>query len=101
MTDTITENVFDQDLDVEEIVGYEENTDDPNRKTHIINPPKNLHIWREGMSSREVVTIARMTGQKVIALCNYSWVPKHDPEKFDICDKCMSIASELMSAAGE
>lgn len=79
---------------------YEE-SDDPNRKTHIINPPKNIHIWREGMTAQDVVDIARATGQEVVALCGYRWVPKHNPEKFDVCDACMKIAGHLMSEAGE
>ena len=79
---------------------YEE-SDDPNRKTHIINPPKNIHIWREGMTAQDVVDIARATGQEVVSLCGYRWVPKHNPEKFDVCDACMKIAGHLMSEAGE
>lgn len=83
-----------------ELFQFEEN-DDPNRKTHIINPPKNIHIWRQGMSSQDVVDIARATGQEVVALCDYRWVPKHNPEKFDVCDTCLTIAGELMRSANE
>lgn len=86
----------------EELIAYEEAPDDgADRKTHIVNPPKNLHIWQPGMEAQEIVNIARFTGQEVVALCDYRWVPKHNPEKFDICQACMDIAGELMRSKGE
>lgn len=85
---------------IEELFPYEE-SDDPTRKTHIVNPPKNIHIWREGMSMQDVVDIARATGQEVVALCGYRWVPKHNPDKFDVCQTCMDIAGQLMREKGE
>lgn len=85
---------------LDELFAYEEN-DDPERKTHIINPPKNTHIWRPGMTSQDVVDIARATGQEVITLCGYRCIPRHDPEKFDVCTTCLSIAGDLMRGAGE
>lgn len=85
---------------IEDLFPYEE-SNDPNRKTHIVNPPKNIHIWRIGMSMQDVVDIARATGQEVESLCGYRWVPKHNPEKFDVCQACMDIAGQMMSEAGE
>ena len=100
MTETIDVVETTIELDEDAILEYEE-SNDPDRKTHIINPPKNLHIWEPGMTSREVVLIARATGQEVVALCDYRWVPKHNPEKYDVCEVCLSIAGELMKQAGE
>lgn len=85
----------DETLTIQEISPYEE-TDDPSVRAHIVNPPKNIHIWQPGMTSQEMVDVARMTGQFLVALCGYRWVPKHNPEKFDACDICLSIAGEMM-----
>ena len=95
MSDTLLEIVEDTDL-----FPYEEDND-PNRRTHIVNPPLNLHIFKPGMSSQDVVDSARLLGLEVVALCGYRWVPKHNPEKYDICEPCIKIASELMRDAGE
>lgn len=81
-------------------VKYEEPTD-PNAKAHIVNPPKNLHIWREGMTAQDIVNHARVMKIEVVALCGYTWVPKHNPDKVDVCDTCMTLAGELMRGAGE
>lgn len=95
----------DQLLDVDEqlftIDEPYEDSDDPNRKAHIVNPPGNLHIWQPGMTTKEMVAIARRNGIEVVALCGYRWVPKHDPDKFDACETCIKIAGEIMRGAGE
>lgn len=65
------------------------------RRTHIINPPGNLHIWTPGMTSQDVVSIARLRGIEVVALCGYRFVPKRDPEKYDSCQECMDIAMNM------
>lgn len=95
MTDTLLEIVEDTDL-----VPYEEDND-PKRRTHIINPPSNLHIWKPGMSTQDVVDIARFYDLEVIALCGYTWIPKHNPEKYDVCEPCFKIAGDLMRGANE
>lgn len=78
-----------------------EDTDDPNHRTHIVNPPKNTHIWKPGMSMQDVVDIARATGQELVCLCGYILVPKANPDKYDACETCIRIAGELMAGAGE
>lgn len=87
-------------VDLEDLLAYEEDNDS-NRKTHIVNPPKNIHIWEPGMTAQDVVDIARATGQEVIALCDYRWIPRHNPEKFEVCKACVDIAGELMRSSGE
>lgn len=89
------------DVDLESLIAPYEEDNDPKRKTHIINPPGNLHIWRVGMDAREIVQIARMRGLPVKALCGYEWIPKHNPENYDVCHQCMATASRLMSERGE
>lgn len=84
------------DVDLSTDLNPYEQSDDPNRRTHIVNPPLNIHIWVEGMTMQEVVDIARFTGQEVVALCGYRWVPKHNPEKFDACKPCFEIAGKIM-----
>lgn len=90
----ITDNTTD------EIIEYEEM--DPKReyKAHIINPPANVHIWQPGMTAKDVVDVARATGQFVVALCGYKFIPKHNPEKLDACEKCMTIAGLIISEDG-
>jgi hypothetical protein len=85
---------------VEDPLPFEESKD-PNTKTHFVNPPKNLHIWRVGMDIYELVDIARANGLEVEALCGYRWVPKHNPDKYDLCDTCNKIAHEMMAERGE
>lgn len=84
---------------LEEILPYEE-TDDPNAKAHIINPPNNMHIWRPGMTAKDVVDIARATGQYVISLCQVAFIPKHNPEPLDACEACMRIAGDIIKEDG-
>lgn len=95
MTDTLLEIVEDTEL-----LPYEEDND-PNRKTHIINPPMNTHIWKPWLTSKDVVDIARLMGYEIVALCGYKWVPKHNPEEYDACEACIKVAGEIMRGAGE
>ncbi len=85
---------------MEDLFPYEEPTD-ANTKTHYVNPPMNLHIWRDGMTTQELVDIARATGQEIVALCGYRWVPKHDPDKLDVCEQCVKIAAQMMAEDDE
>lgn len=78
-----------------------EDTNDPTVRTHIINPPENLHVWEPGMTSQEVVEIARFRGLVIKALCGYVFIPKHNPDKFDVCKACVEVAGELMRERGE
>ena len=93
------------EIDTEDLtilVPYED-SDDPNRRTHIVSPPENLHITNGDpkMLAQDVVDIARVIGQEVVALCGYKWVPKHNPDKFDACEACMTIAGHIMRGLGE
>lgn len=76
-------------------------SDVENIRTHIINPPANMHIWSEGMEIQEVVNIARNFGWPVKTLCELVFVPKRDPDAYPACEDCIRIAGELMSGAGE
>lgn len=73
---------------------------DNERLTHIINPPSNIHIWEPGMSSQDIVDIARATNQEVVSMCGKRWVPKYNPEKFDVCPTCMEIAGSIIRDMG-
>ena len=98
MTETLehTETVI---VNLIDFMPYDESKD-PNRRTHIINPPANVHIWQEGMTAKEIVDVARATDQKITALCGYTWVPKHNPEKFDICEPCLVKAHAYIKENG-
>jgi hypothetical protein len=79
-----------------------EDTADPTVHTHIVNPPMNKHIDpKQKMTAQEIVSVARITSTEIVALCGYRWVPKYNPDKFDVCEKCMKVAADLMAGAGE
>lgn len=80
---------------IEDITAYEE-TENPDSKAHVVNPPKNLHIWQPGMTSQDIVNIARLQGKTVTALCGYKFIPRHDPDKHPACEVCIRIAGELI-----
>lgn len=90
-----------EELTVTDLVPYEDTDDGKNHKTHIVNPPSNLHIFQPGMEAQDIVDIARAGGLEVTALCGYTWVPKRNPEKYDVCDECMTIAGNIMRGLGE
>lgn len=100
ISQTITDPAGVQDDIVIEVEPYDDNAPGDNR-THIVNPPNNLHIWEPGMTAQEIVDIARTRGFPVTALCGYTWVPKRNPEKYDACEECVRIAGELMRSMGE
>lgn len=75
---------------------------DPEKLTHIVNPPLNTHIrmWHL-MTAQAIVNYARKLGLPVIALCGKKWVPTDDPEKYDACLTCVEVAGQLMRQSGE
>lgn len=80
---------------VEDMVAYEE-TDNPDTKAHVVNPPQNLHIWQPGMTSQDIVRIAQLRGKYVTALCGYKFIPRYDPDKHAACEPCIKIANDLI-----
>lgn len=92
-----------EQIPLEEMFPYEEKDDEGGHFTHIINPPMNEHIWKPGpsMDPQEIVNTARITGQEIVALCGYKWVPARNPEKYDVCPECMKIARDIIRRLGE
>lgn len=68
---------------------------------HIINPPNNMHIWEPGMSSADVVRIAREKQLPVHTLCGITFVPSQDPGDLPSCETCMDVAHRLMRESFE
>lgn len=98
---TIFQDVETKGFPIEDIIPYEEPADGEEGKAHVVNPPANLHIFRHPeMSARDIVDIARATGQEVKALCGYIFVPKHNPDKLPACDRCMEIAGDIIREDG-
>lgn len=89
-----------EDITLEDVFPYEDD-EDPNRRTHIVSPPENMHIWQEGWNAQDIVNHARMHGLEVTALCGYKWVPVHNPEKFEACKACFDIAGQIMQGLGQ
>ena len=81
-----------------DIIPFETDSgDDPNRKSHYINPLGNTHIDSRGdMTAQDIVDTARITGQEVVALCGYKWVPKYNPKNYPVCEHCARIAGDLI-----
>jgi hypothetical protein len=86
---------------VKDLMPEEEPGDGQNARAHIVTPDMNTHIWEVGMTSADMVVVARTTGQELVALCGYRWVPKLKTENLDVCDTCLAIAGERMRRAGE
>lgn len=86
-----------EQLDIEGALAPFEDTDDGKEHfTHIVNPPSNPHIWEPGMSAKDIVSLARMLGEEIVALCGYRWVPKRNPENHPVCKQCLDIAEQIM-----
>lgn len=93
MTQTVVEQTTIEAVETEEVT--EASNNEPR---HIINPPMNLHIWREGMSTQEIVDIARVRGLEVVALCGYRWIPTRDASLVkETCNACIDEAGRLMN----
>lgn len=69
---------------------YEE-SDDPNKKAHIIGYKGNEEIWAKRMTAQDVVDLARFNQTELVALCGHKFTPKHNPEKHDICESCRNL----------
>jgi hypothetical protein len=95
MTETLAEPSTDVNLD-QEVVPYEDYDGTGNHLTHLIIPNDNQHLWMEGMTAKDIVAIARLAGAEVVALCGYKWVPKRNPDRFPICQKCYQAASAIV-----
>lgn len=87
--------------DTTDVVPFEDNLDPRKEyKAHIINPPANIHIWKPGMSAQDIVDVARLKGLMVIALCGYQFMPRHNPDQFPACERCMDLAGQIISEDG-
>jgi hypothetical protein len=79
-----------------EIVPFEDQDATDETRSHYVNPPNNLHIYQPGMTSQEIVDIARMLSVEVRALCGYTWVPKRNPKRYPVCERCVDIAAGIV-----
>lgn len=68
---------------------------------HIVNPTKNLHIYKPGMSSMDMVRIARENDIILFALCGVRVLPKNNPDNLDACDKCIKTAHDMIRESGK
>lgn len=91
--------LIDTTTDVD-IVPFEESKN-PEAKAHIVSPPENPHLDGPGITAKDIVELARLKGVPVKALCGYKWIPRHNPENHEACERCFEIAGMLMNAAGE
>ena len=87
-------------ISLEAVLPYEDN-DDPNHKTHAINPNGNRHIpHSHEMDAQEIVDYGRMMGIPIITLCGFKFIPKSNPDKYDMCGACMHIMQQLIAEGG-
>lgn len=88
-------------MHIEEFMPYEEEDDGKEHRTHIVMAGDNPHISEgDDLDALQIVDIARMRGDEVIALCGYKWVPKRNPEKYPLCNGCMKMWGEMISSDG-
>ena len=86
----------DTSLDIkEELAPFTDTDDGEKHLSHII------HVWQQGMNATNIVEIARLTGQELVALCGYRWIPMRDPRKYPACKTCVDIAANIMIGALE
>ena len=89
----LTETAEDIELD---LAPYEDTDDGQDHLSHLINSQKNAHIWQPGMSSQDIIEIARMTGTFVETLCGYRLVPRRNPKLYPVCQTCVDIATNMV-----
>jgi hypothetical protein len=71
--------------------------DENEHRTHIISPVDNLHIWRGGMATLDILDVARFGGLELFVLCGYRFVPVRSAETFVICENCLEVAHKIMN----
>ena len=96
MTETLI-----QPIEAIEIVPYQDTDDGKQHLTHIVNPTDNPHLDGPGVTAKDLVGMARLLGEEIVALCGYKWIPVRNPEKYPVCKTCLVIAGHLMREAGE
>ena len=100
-TETIVGNQADTDLDI-----LEEQFAEQLRSTHIVTPEENKTVWMVlggGMdvTAQDIVDFCRNNNVMVMAICGYKWIPKNNPEKYDMCDACREEAGNRMKENNE
>lgn len=71
---------------------------DAGRRSHIVRPVDNgVEDGKkgEGVTARDVIDMARLSGAEVIAICGVRFVPNRDPKKHPACEDCIRIAGEI------
>ena len=92
----------DTSLDIkEELAPFTDTDDGEKHLSHIIHIVNNTHVWQQGMNAIDIIEIARLTGQELVALCGYRWIPMRDPRKYPACKICVDIAANIMIGALE
>lgn len=59
--------------------------------THILHPTLN-EGWDKRMTSSDVVDLAMLNGERVYAMCGYSWIPKASMSTDKSCLPCIEAA---------
>ena len=92
----------DTSIDIkEELAPFTDTDDGEKHLSHIINSASNMHVWQKGMNATDIIEIARLTGQEIVALCGYRLIPMRDPRKYPACKTCVDIAANIMIGALE
>lgn len=78
-------------LEQEEIIPYEDSSDNSNAISHYVIGEDNRHIYEPPMTIEDVIDIARITGQHLVAICGAVVVPRYDPTTCPMCKACVKI----------
>lgn len=92
MTETI------EDIDLTEMIAPYDDTDDGQEHLrHVVRPLENGHIDMDGAKMEELITLARMQGTFLVALCGYKWYAKRNPANHKTCPRCLERVEEIMA----
>lgn len=91
MTQTI------HDTGVREVVETNDQTTEDDGKRHVIAWQDNLHIYKKGMTSQDIVDFARVNGVEVVALCGKIWIPSQQVAGRETCDPCVDLMQAYLN----
>lgn len=95
-TETVTLGREDGQVD---IYPFDKN-EDPNSKSHYVSLFENMHLYQPGMTTSDLIDIARLGGLELKALCGHRFTPQHNPAGLEVCGMCVDVAANIIMEDG-
>lgn len=94
MSETSTVDPGTMEVVQTDLVPFEQDDgSDPDRRAHIVRPADNgVYSADDPRTAKDIIAMARLTQTEVVALCGHVFVPKHNPESYDACERCIEMA---------